>query len=377
MKAVEAPQHKTIQFVEFLRAMACLLVVYCHVFGRPPIVLHQSWAPGKALADYFLDPLGIIQNFGFLGVTVFFLISGFIVTHTGLTESRFSFFVKRVFRIYPALVVTVVLTILLAKHAVSLGMQDPAIGIGYTSAALAALGFEAGFAKSAVIQVGWTITIELFFYLIMVALLPLLKRSPVRCMATILVMCALGAAASVLPFVHKTISHMFAYIPIFIIGMSVYFYWARRIQATTAIAFGAASFGTFIFCMAVVHPDQLAPSTLFGAQVVYAVAIFLAAIWFYGVQPVSNGPIIKFFADVSYSLYLVHLPISVFLAYRLFPFIGLTGSMVAGLVASVALSYAMFRWIEKPAQKVGRKLLDISARHRGHDRVVDGLQPRP
>ncbi len=355
-----SPQQKTIQFVEFLRAMACLMVVYCHVFGRAPIVLAQTWAPGKALADYFLGPLGIIQNFGFLGVSVFFLISGFIVTHTGLKENRFSFFVKRVFRIYPALVVTVALTILLAKYAVSLGMQDPSIGIGYTSAPLAFFGFEAGFTKSAVLAVGWTISIELFFYAIMVALLPLLKRSPAKCMALILAVCALGTCAAFLTrgFIHPTISHMFSYVPIFVIGMSIYFCWSHRITANIAIAYGAISFGTFIFCMAVAHPGQLAPSALFAAQVVYAIAIFLAAIWFYGVQPVSNGRITTFFANVSYSLYLVHLPISVFLGYRLFHIFGLTGAMLAGLFASIGLSYAMYRLVERPAQKIGRKLLD-------------------
>jgi peptidoglycan/LPS O-acetylase OafA/YrhL len=246
-------------------------------------------------------------------------------------------------------------------------MQDTSIGIGYTSAPLAALGFEAGFTKSALIGVGWTISIELFFYAIMVVLLPLLKRSPERCMAVILGMCALGSSAVVFKqnIVHPTISHMFSFTPIFIIGMSIYFYWSDRIKASTAVIYGVASFATYILCTALVHPMQLDPSAMYTAQIVYATAIFLSAIWMNGKQLINNGPITKFFANVSYSLYLTHVPLSVFLAYILFPVLGLTGAMLVSFVACVALSYAMYRLIEKPAQKIGRKLLSKHAQWRG------------
>ena len=226
-----APGHPTIQFIEFLRAMACLMVVYCHVIGRPPIVLGQQWAPDMLMAHYVTGPLGIIQNFGFLGVAVFFLISGFIVTHTALLETRFSFLIKRIFRIYPALFVAVVGTVYLSRFAQTLGMSDPAIGIGHTNALLALFGFEAGFTPTVVLGVSWTISIELAFYATLLVVLPVLKRSPIGCMSVLLAICGIGSygyayTGGAVPHV---VSHWFAFMPIFVVGMSIYFFWSQRV----------------------------------------------------------------------------------------------------------------------------------------------------
>lgn len=50
-----------------------------------------SWEPLNAMRAYLVKPLGNIQDFGFVGVALFFLISGFIITHVATSESRRQF----------------------------------------------------------------------------------------------------------------------------------------------------------------------------------------------------------------------------------------------------------------------------------------------
>ncbi|MES2821547.1 MAG: acyltransferase [Pseudomonadota bacterium] len=164
-----------IQPIEILRALACLMVIYCHLVGRSTIIFQEHWGPHTLVNNFIITPLGIIQDFGFLGVALFFLISGFIVTHTGLNETRWSFLAKRLLRIYPALIIAVGATVLLATQAAAAGWTDGAMGIGYTNALLSAVGLDTGLTGKAVLDVGWTITIELLFYAHLVVFLPLVK----------------------------------------------------------------------------------------------------------------------------------------------------------------------------------------------------------
>lgn len=79
--------------IEGLRAIAVLAVLIFH--------LDESWLPG-----------------GFVGVDVFFVISGFIITHQLLvlndkgTFSVFAFWVRRIRRLYPAMLSVIALTLI-------------------------------------------------------------------------------------------------------------------------------------------------------------------------------------------------------------------------------------------------------------------------
>ena len=92
----EAPLLKTrhagtpsrLDFLDALRGIAALLVVVQHVGER-----YIGWIPGFA-ATWF--------SFGRFGVTIFFLVSGFVIPYAFEKENAVrSFWIKRFFRLYP------------------------------------------------------------------------------------------------------------------------------------------------------------------------------------------------------------------------------------------------------------------------------------
>lgn len=96
-KEVAVPKKNYVYFANLdgVRAIASLLVVVCH------IELHK--------ADYNLQRLGInVLNFGKVGVTIFFALSGFLITYLLLVEKDNykkvafkAFYMRRLLRIWP------------------------------------------------------------------------------------------------------------------------------------------------------------------------------------------------------------------------------------------------------------------------------------
>jgi len=105
-------------FISILRAVAALLVVWDHLAGFGTDQNKVNWEPLNLMRSYINTPLGIIQDFGFLGVVLFFVISGFIITHVAQRESRLEFAIKRVFRIYPPFILSIII-IVLAEYSYS------------------------------------------------------------------------------------------------------------------------------------------------------------------------------------------------------------------------------------------------------------------
>ena len=104
-----------ILFLDYLRAIACLLVVFGHIYLMGYNGFHEMspwvpglkgllWGPDAVWRNVFTPPslflalqLGI--NVGALGISLFFLISGFVILRAVERESVPVFLVRRVFRI--------------------------------------------------------------------------------------------------------------------------------------------------------------------------------------------------------------------------------------------------------------------------------------
>ena len=88
-----------IKYLDGLRGIAILLVVFYHAFSR--------WTD---ILPYSNDYSNIIFEQGFLGVQLFFLISGFVILMTlDKTQSFQNFIYRRWLRLFPAMFVCTII----------------------------------------------------------------------------------------------------------------------------------------------------------------------------------------------------------------------------------------------------------------------------
>ncbi|MES2821546.1 MAG: hypothetical protein V4812_21430 [Pseudomonadota bacterium] len=114
-----------------------------------------------------------------------------------------------------------------------------------------------------------------------------------------------------------------------------------------------------IINFSITYPDKIPLPNSHTSQVAYALFIFLAALWIYHGRHIRNPASVTFFANISYSLYLIHLPFGAAAMTFLYPKIGLAMSIGTAFILVITLASSIYFIIERPVQKAGRTLLSI------------------
>lgn len=290
-------------------------------------------------------PEGILRNsgnLGWVGVEVFFVISGYAMMvatrKTSLDVSGFSQFMgKRLLRLHPPYVATVLLILLLNwLSAKTPGFHGPAFEFHLTQF-LAHLAYAAPFFHQDWYNpVFWTLCIEVQWYFL-VALLARPLHSPKR-NARWTVYALLLAMA----FVPSVDYLLFRYLPLFCLGLAA-FYWRSRLISVPE------------FVVALIL-SSLASMITLGTTIAIAASITSLALCFVTIR----NRALLWLGGISYSLYLLHVPIGgriINLALRLPRRLDFE---LAGLFLAVAISilaaYLLWRFVEAPAHRAAQHL---------------------
>jgi len=307
---------------------------------------------------------------GFVGVDVFFVISGFLITrliHDELECGRFSlarFYERRIRRIFPALFAMLFICwlvfswILLPEHFISLGKSQIAASLSVSNILFWR---ESGYfdvsAETKPLLHTWSLGVEEQFYAFFPLLMCFLYRFYRHRFATgILVATAASFALSIvfLPGHPDAVFYLLPYrawellmgsllaLPAF---PSIRNNHLRELFALLGLALILSA--TFGFSKQTTFPGAGALLPVLGAAfVIYASPGTSAGRFLSGVWLVRLG-------RISYSLYLWHWPIFVLAMYLNPEPLGLGASFFA-LFLSLVVAYISWRWVEQPFRSVSR-----------------------
>lgn len=337
---------------------------------RPAIDGLRAIAIGLVVIFHFrLMPIG---EAGFVGVDIFFVISGFLITRIimdGLEHDTFTlsnFYLRRIRRLYPAL-----LAVLAGYLAIGYFVFLPDL--------FEELSIEAALSQLYVVNIYfwrnvnyfglqadrvpllhmWSLSIEEQFYIFYPLFLVFLHRIARRWLLVVLVLCtfasfALGWFAS-----GWKPQASFYLLPTraweLLAGgvLAIILKRGRAPELVLQIA-GPAGLGLIALTLLLHGPDTLFPGWFAALPVLGSLALLVSSEK--GGAPISKilaiAPMV-WLGKISYPLYLVHWPILIVLRDNL-PETSY-GWRLGGLVVSVALAWAITRYIETPIRR-GRVL---------------------
>ena len=347
-------------FVHGLRGIAALIVVWSHLSGFWLMETARTSVLQDAWSRWVVRPFHVFQNGGHLGVVLFFLISGFIITHSSLREDRQAFLVKRSFRIFPPLcfalaVCAVMLAVATRTGTVLHGVRDP----GATSWALGAFVLDGFVPEGRVLEVTWTLVIELVFYTMTFALIPLSRTAPLR--ATWIMTGAWAVLTVLFMEIPALATTANAFTPVYVgfllVGRLTYLAHRGLARRSEALVLGVLVLAAYATFQETLQPGfLLTPGGWSGVEpaltYVYALVAFFALML---AAPRHLVAPLRFLGDVSYSLYLLHIPVGITVLNLLAAPDSI--STVVAIAASLAASALAYRLVEVPAQNAGRALL--------------------
>lgn len=312
--------------LDLLRAVASLVVCWYHF----AYFLPDGWL--KASSQYC-----------WLGVEAFFVVSGFVIPwslHRGgyLLRHYGRFLLKRVVRLDPPYVFSIALVLALGYlSTLSHLYRGKPFLIDWAQVALH-LGYLNVFFpdKPWLNTVYPTLAVEFEYYLLMGLLYPLLAHKSASVRRSTLALFVLSCLA--LPY-QKHLPH---YAPLFALGIIAYLLMSglmgRREGAVTIL---------LVSLVALVGSDPLyVPVGLASLAVIMFVR--------------KTNPVIAFFGSISYSVYLLHVPLGSRVislgSHWAHTFLAKLAVIALAFAVTIVAAYLFYRFVEKPSQGLSRRI---------------------
>lgn len=348
--------------LDSLRGLAALSVLFYHSFAlnSEQLTAAIQLRPVEGTLPQLLayTPLHLIW-LGGESVWLFFVLSGFVLTRstTSRSFSWESYYPSRIVRLYLPVAAAIVLAWMSYRYPhILTSDMDQLLPTNYPPGLVLQDFFLVG-GTSTSLGVLWSLQWEVIFSLALPLYLLVGRRWPTISLVSGLALCVLGwkfnvAAAS--------------YLPMFLVGVVIATYWegivrhlaplrGRRVVWNIVGAFVLVIGCTGMLAYYIVgsHLGEwgrvvTVPLTLAAI----ALLVVLAQTWSPLTGVLSLGPL-RYLGRVSYSLYLVHMPLVV-----LFLFVFKPGpvSAATAIVVSLATAVVFFYVVERPAHRLAQRV---------------------
>jgi peptidoglycan/LPS O-acetylase OafA/YrhL len=306
--------------LDTLRGLSALAVCWFHFSGN------------RLAGDGLIRDSG---TYGWLGVDVFFVISGFIIPYAlhreGYTLANYrTFLLKRTARLYPPYLASVAIGFgLLVLYSVY--KQQPQVDFSARDLLLHLAFLNGFFGRPWLNSIYWSLAIEMQFYVLIGLLFPILISGNVGRRY-------LGYAALVLPVIFLPSSvFLFHFGFLFLLGLVTFQFSSGLLDRSEYfLLLGVCALGIF---------------TVLGLTVVFAgaFAILMMRVLKQGIR------LTNMLGEVSYSFYLLHSSIGSLILYFMLRLVANGGELekffavVVSVVAAIGVATVAYFLIERPA----------------------------
>ena len=359
-----SPSHGRVEVLDLLRALAVAAVILFHYGFRG--------AAADGFTEVSLPDLVPLAKYGYLGVQLFFIISGFVIAYSAEGRTASAFAIARVSRIYPGFVLCMTLTFI-----VTLAIGAPRLQVSVTQWLANLLILSPALKQPFMDGAYWSIVYELTFYgWVFLLLLTGLFRREIE---------TIVFAWLAISIVNETILHSGLVLRLFLTDQSAFFcaglvlYEIFRGRRDRTIMLLLALSTVTAITQAFTGADWLREHyhTEFNNWVIAGVC--LASIGAVALAmnvrrvPLPAG-IVLAIGGLTYPLYLLHQHIGYMLLNKLQGVASAPVLIASTAIAITIASFLIWRLVEKPSQKWLKRILS-GARERLGERMTALASP--
>lgn len=339
--------------IDLLRFLSAVSVVLYHY-------TYRAYAQGEYSPVAFLT-LGQITRYGWLGVQLFFIISGYVVLMSAYNKTVRKFFLSRVTRLYPAYWVACTVTFLVIRfygpHAPKPGWQSFVVTAKQYAYNMTMLYSFLGFDN--IDTAYWSLEYELVFYFLIAIMLGwgLSEHLDILLLFWLLYTAVAGPSNTTI----LAILFMPKYSPYFISGML--FFLIQNNIGNRRLQLGLLGVA-FLLALRCVRAETHGLSDYFHqpistAVTIAAVTCFYVIFWLLITRRLnlSRFTWLSTLGGITYPLYLFHGNIG-FVVFHCTQDVNKYAVLVGLLVAMLIISYLVYRFIERKGSKLLGKLVN-------------------
>lgn len=341
-KPMTAPTQNRLLFIDSIRGIAAVLVLFQHSYEF-----------------FFRDQVAefghSVFHFGQAGVVAFFLVSGFIIPFSlERSSSLTSFFIHRIFRIYPLYLVVLIVNLLLVYSGIDQmeGEVNPfrilATHVYFVQEYLA------GNWSVNLVVGSWTLLIEAIWYLA-AAVLFRFRLSHQTILNLAIVGFLILALASVFLHIRLPLGRMGMLLHC-VMGLHFYRRSQNLISSKTFLSYALALGFVQLVGLWVAYGYFSSDHFTVGCIMTSWAGAYALFLLFYHWRPTGKtkwDSVLSYLGSISYSLYLIHFTCIILMDFVL-------GKTVTGFAATllltVLISHFSYRLIEKPGIALGKRI---------------------
>ncbi|MBI3382744.1 MAG: acyltransferase [Aquabacterium sp.] len=330
--------------IDLLRSVACVMVVAFHYLYRGHL---GGWIP-------FDQPLALqsVVKFGYLGVPLFFSISGFVIFLSAQKASARAFVASRAARLYPAFWMAIILTTLVVR----LG-GDATLMVPWRDVLINFTMLTHWFGADYVDWAYWSLAVELHFYILIWLLLRF------NALQHIVVVMAVWLFISLVNWIRPMYPVDFVlearWAPFFCLGICSYLMrGGNRSVGVHALFFMASALSLAYIYSQAAHMSEFDRMDVWVAVLIGSAVPLL--FWLISRQQfeLAGGSVLWWAGALTYPVYLLHEYIG-YVLIKQFYGMGIAPILCSGLVFVLVLflAYLVHVRVERPLSAVIRRVV--------------------